>query len=167
MTPQKTLQANRLKYGTPMTSEENASLLNETAYAHRAENWGVYAKPSGSNCQRSDGAFISRDILCQLGSATGVDCLRDAEGIAEPVWSEGVAIDPSNWLGPIPPATAPPGPIPDPVTTYGQWVNVEIHILVSAYVAKHDNDPAASDFAHLAYRRLVERWTIAAMVADI
>lgn len=170
-TPFDTLKRLRATYPTPMSSEQNAALLNDTAWAHRAANWGVYAKPSGSNCKRSDGVLISRDILCQLGSATGVDCLQDSEGAGIPVWSTGVPIEPTNWLASIAPAVeppVPPQPIPQPPTTnYTQWVSVEMPMLAAAYREKHGNSPAPSDYAHLAWRRLVEHWTLTDMVKDI
>lgn len=178
-TPFDTLKRLRSGYGTPMTPAENAALLNDTAYTHRSEGWGVLSKDSGSNCPRSDGAMISRDILLNKTTRVWVDCLQDSEGIGKPMWDENPGADMSDYLNAIAPATAPPVPVPEPptpvphppaqpVTSYGQWVNVEIHLLVSAYISKHGgNYPGASDFAHLSYRRLVERWTIAAMIADI
>lgn len=170
MTPFETLVELRKKYGTPLTPEENAALMNDTAYAHRSASWGVYKKTGGSNCKRSDGMLISRDILCQLGSSTGVDCLQDSDGEAIPTWNEGVEIDPNNWLMPITPAVGPtpdPDPVPVPTTMYGQFVLTEMPMLAAAFREKRHNEPSPSDYAHLAWRRLIEHWTLSDMIKDI
>lgn len=178
MTPFDTLVQLRKQYPTPMTPQQNASLLNDTAWAWRQAGWGVYKKPVGTNCPRYDGLLISRDILSQEGSPTGVDCLQDSEGMAVPVWSEGVGIDPANWTRPIVPQSVPvpvppnpqppvpPQPVPPP-TTYAQFVNHELPLLATEYRNKHHVEPSVSDLAHLAWRRLVEHWSILDMLKDL
>lgn len=181
MTPLQTLKALRLMYGTPMTPEENGALLNATAWLHRAEGYGVYYKPAGNNCPMPNGLLISRDILYNKTTGIGYDCLQDSEGAGVPVWVEAHGLKIENWTAPIDPGgviepPVPPTPIPPqppvevpqpPVTSYSQFLNVEMPMLLAAYEKKHNQVPAFSDAHHLAYRRLVERWTLADMVKDI
>jgi hypothetical protein len=177
MTPKETLQALRLQYGTPMTPEENGALLNEAAWVHRGEGWGVYAKPAGTNCPMPDGTLISRDILYNKFTWDGYDCLRDAEGDAEVVWNEAHALVPAKWQAsidpgtmPIPPTPIPPTPQPptgEPLPSYTQWLGVEVPLLAAAYMASHGHPAGLTDCGHWAWRRFVERWKLSDMVKDI
>lgn len=82
-----TLVVNRAKYPTPMSSEQLGSLLNETAWAHAAQGWGLLGKSSGASVpQPETGIRIARDILANEDQQILVDVLMDAEGQGKPMW---------------------------------------------------------------------------------
>lgn len=101
-----TLVRLRPKYPTPM-GDNGAKLLNEVAWIHRDEGYGLHRKPGGSNCpQTTTGARCSCDILRTRDS--WYDVLGDAEGVATPTQGEkGVSTDPENWVAPVQPPDAP------------------------------------------------------------
>lgn len=133
-----TLIANRKTYPTPMSNAQLGALLNETAWAHRAEGYGQLKKPTGANCpQPTTGTLVSRDILCVVLGANLVlyDCLIDAEGKATPTWDRKESLqDLSRWTAPVEPTggekpIAPPAtgaqPYPDEPTWWHQFEQEE------------------------------------------
>lgn len=54
-----------------------------------------------------------------------------------------------------------------PLPSYDQYVKVEAAQTLAAYCDAHGHDPAWSDQAHTAWRRLVEGWTHEAILRDI
>jgi hypothetical protein len=109
--------AARAKYGTPMTAAQQAAVVNEVAWKHRAEGWAVLGKPGGNNCpQPRTGAPLSCDFLVYKPTLSGFDVLSDAEGAGRVQWDgpkPGVAssqvieaVEPEGTVEPPPP---PPG----------------------------------------------------------
>ena len=81
------IQAERLKYGTPMTPAEIGKLLNTVAWNNRGNGWVLLGKPSGTNCPMPNGVLISCDFLVHRPTIKGYDVLGDIEGPANPTWS--------------------------------------------------------------------------------
>lgn len=181
MTPLDTLKQIRKDYPTPMSREQTGMFLNRFCLAH--PNYAMYSKPDGNSAIAPDGETISRDIVVDLSDFKGYDTLVDSEGEAIPCWEfnahhvtdkERIKLPVTGAPVPVP-TPIPPTPIPPPVvevpqppvTSYNQFLAVEMPLLRAAYREKHDREPAPSDSDHLSYRRLVERWTIVDMVEDI
>ena len=121
MTPLDTLIELRKNYPTPMSNNQLGELLNAVAWQHRAEGYGLLAKPNGSNClQPQTGTLISRDILMLAGSGRIFDVLIDAEGKATPTWGEKKALSPKLFVPPIdrsvPLPHIPTQPLTEPLT---------------------------------------------------
>jgi hypothetical protein len=106
--------AARAKYGTPMSSAQQAAVVNEVAWKHRAEGWAVLGKPGGNNCpQPRTGTPLSCDFLVYKPSLSGFDVLSDAEGAGRVQWDgpkPGVAssqvveaVEPEGAVEPPPP----------------------------------------------------------------
>jgi hypothetical protein len=133
-----------------MTPAQNGQLLNDTAWVHRADGYGLLKKPSGSNCpQPETGIKISRDIL-MLPSGRIFDCLIDAEGQAVPTWSEKKPVNPALWTVPVDPEAdggvveppEPPEPEPPVVVPYpGDQVGVQIGTVLFADYAEAGQAP--------------------------
>lgn len=102
MKPLDTLVELRKKYPTPMSGDQLGELLNDVAWAHRAEGYGLLSKPAGANCrQPQTGTLISRDILILQGSGRIFDVLIDSEGKGTPTWGEKNALSPSRFVPPV------------------------------------------------------------------
>lgn len=112
-----TVQAVRAKYPTPPANTDLGKMLNEIAWTHRAEGWGVNLKPSGnSTMQPGTGIRIAVDILHHKPTDTIWDCFRDAGGETIPTWGEAEPHgDPNRiWVAPVRPDGVEPDPDPDP-----------------------------------------------------
>lgn len=173
MTPFDTLQQLRPTYPTPMSEADRADLLNRTAWAHRADGYGLLSKDGGSFVTLPNGTKIAQDILFHLPSGIHYDCLSDAEGAAIPSWQDKGPMDLSRWIAPlsvtptpVPPEPEPPTPVPPPVD-YGEWLDHDIPALVDAYRAKNGHEPGDTDVGHWGWRRFVEKWPLDAMLKDI
>ena len=117
MTPLDTLVALRKTYPTPMSNNQLGELLNAVAWQHRAEGYGLLAKPQGANClQPQTGTRVSRDILMLAGSGRIFDVLIDAEGKATPTWGEKNALSPKLFVPPIDSTVPLPQPLTEPLT---------------------------------------------------
>jgi hypothetical protein len=100
-----------------MSNDQLGELLNAVAWQHRAEGYGLLAKPQGSNClQPQTGTRVSRDILMLAGSGRIFDVLIDAEGKATPTWGEKNALSPKLFVTPIDSTVPLPQPLTDPLT---------------------------------------------------
>jgi hypothetical protein len=115
---QSDVAAARAKYPTPMSAAQQAAVVNEVAWKHRAEGWAVLGKPGGNNCpQPRTGAPLSCDFLVYKPTLSGFDVLSDAEGAGRVQWDgpkPGVAasqvveaVEPEGAVEPPPPP--PPG----------------------------------------------------------
>lgn len=104
----------RAKYGPSPDDRELGLILNEAAWKHRAEGWGLSRKNSGAKALHVDGSFIARDILHHRPSNMIYDVLVAAGdgGPATPAWQEvGVMTDPARpWVAPLPPPSTFPKP---------------------------------------------------------
>jgi hypothetical protein len=101
-TPFQTLQCARNGYPHPMNGTHRGQLMNQVAWYHRSEGWGLHLKPGGNNCpQPRTGTLISCDILVD-GKTGGVyDVLIDEE---EPTWGyKGPINTMSNFVAPVQP----------------------------------------------------------------
>lgn len=96
------LEEERVKYSTPMTSQELSNLLNAVAWKNQANGWGLLSKTSGNRCPFASGD-ISCDILFHKPSGLHYDVLTDAENKADPTWSLVGPMDISRWVAPIQP----------------------------------------------------------------
>lgn len=122
--------AERAKYSVSMTPSQVAAMLNQVAWNHRAEGWGLLRKGSGNSCPLRD-TFISCDILIHAPTIQHFDVLRDAENAAIPQWnnvgpcvlSDSSGCQMANFLSPfdpggsVPPVVVPPvivPPMPQP-----------------------------------------------------
>ncbi len=132
MTIQESLAAERAKYPHPLNSPELAvTILNDAAYAHREDGWGLLKKTSGTNW---DGKAL--DILFNRLTGIHYDVLRDAEGDAEPVWREVGPMDLARWLAPVAPEEEP-GPVPVPPSVDLTLIKAELAEL-QARMALHE-----------------------------
>ncbi len=113
-----TLQTVRPKYPTPL-GDRGAELLNEVAWTHRAEGYGLESKGGGTVCpQPTTGKTCGCDIL--RTQTLGWDVLIDAEGAGTPVQADSGPADPARFVSPVQPAgqpvPVPPNPTPVPPT---------------------------------------------------
>jgi hypothetical protein len=118
-----TVEAVRAKYPSP-SPDDLGVMLNEIAWTHRADGWGLNSKPSGnSTAQPGTGIRIAVDILHHKPTDTLWDCFADAGGETRPVWGEAHPHgDPVRvWVAPVAPdgVPAPPEPPPLPVPIPG------------------------------------------------
>jgi len=106
----------RVDYTPYPTPEQLGVLLNAVAWAHRAEGWGLSAKPSGNSVPAPDGTRIAADILHNRNDNVIVDCLIAAGERSEPTWNViGPMTDPSRpWVAPTAPEGTPVDPPVDP-----------------------------------------------------
>ena len=107
-----TLQQVRAKYPTPL-GDKGAELLNEVAWIHRADGFGLERKDGGNNCGCPG---ISVRMGCDIlrTQDLGWDVLSDAEGVAEPQQSESGPADPARFVAPVNPSGQPEPPPPPP-----------------------------------------------------
>jgi hypothetical protein len=100
------VQAERIKYGTPMTATQLGTLLNTVAWNNRNAGWGLLSKTSGNRCPSPAGE-ISCDILFHQPTGLHYDVLIDSEGEARPTWSLAGepphTIELSRWRAPVQP----------------------------------------------------------------
>lgn len=115
-TPFDTLTAERETYPTPMTKEQIGQMLNDTAWTHRVEGWGLLRKDAGNNCPSPPGPRISCDYLVNRMTGAGYDVLIDQEGLAVPSWQGPNFFDVAMWTGPVGTAPEPPPEPPVPPT---------------------------------------------------
>lgn len=155
----------RAKYGASMSPAQVAAMLNQIAWNHRAEGWGLLRKGSGNSCPLRD-TFISCDILIHAPTIQHFDVLQDAENTARPQWnnvgpcvlsdSSGCSMD--KWLAPVdpggssgpvpPPVPLPPGPGGPPVPVYTDLTPVYGRLdALSAQAERIYADLAARDAA--------------------
>lgn len=108
-----TLVALRPKYPTPLV-DKGAELLNEVAWTHRAQGYGLERKDGGANCGCPG---ISVRMGCDiLRTATlGWDVLQDAEGAGNPVQSDSGPAEPSRFVAPVTPDGIVVPPVEPPV----------------------------------------------------
>jgi hypothetical protein len=106
---QSALEAIRPSYPTPMSPAQLAEMLNRVAWDHRAEGWGLLAKPSGNNCPMANGVLISCDFLVYQPTAQGWDVLTASDTDAIPSWQGPYPIDLGRFVAPIPPPAPPTG----------------------------------------------------------
>lgn len=101
------LQAERARFGTPMSKAEVGELLN--AVAARNPGWVLLSKPSGNNCPAA-GTLVSCDYLVWSTTGAGFDVFIDSEGIAKPTWNPGDSFGPDRYVQPVRPSTPHPAP---------------------------------------------------------
>lgn len=101
-TPFQTLQCARNGYPRPMSGANRGALMNQVAWLHRADSWGLHLKTSGNRCpQPTTGKEISCDILVHGNTGTVYDVLIDEE---EPTWGvKGPINSMSNFVAPVQP----------------------------------------------------------------
>jgi len=109
-----TVKQERARYGTPLTNDEMGELLNEVAWRHRDDGWGLAAKSVGAyTAQPRTRVGISRDLLIHRPSGRMYDVLADVEGAAFPAWQDqGLADLP--WVPPVAPLGGPEPPQDEP-----------------------------------------------------
>jgi len=111
--------AARTHYPTPMSAAQQAAVINDVAWKHRAEGWGLLSKPSGNNCpQPVSGAPVACDILFHLPSGHHFDVLGDTGGAGTPQWGDAGEMDRNRFIVPVDPGDGnpPPPPPPPPAT---------------------------------------------------
>lgn len=179
------------KPGVGLTDDEQARVLNQCAWIHRNAGWMLLGKEGGSHIELPNGRKISADYLVHAPTRRGFDCFfseRGANSVVIGPEGEGedmtAAInngsrtleEPMNPDVPyIPPDVPEPKkdeppveqPKPKPTVTYDQFVGQESFAIAGRYLAVHGGDPGPSDLFHNAWRRLVEGWTLEAILADI
>ncbi len=102
----KSVAEERGKYGTPLKNHEMGELLNNVAWQHRADGWGLASKVAGAHTiQPGTGTLVSRDLLVHGPSATMYDVLSDVAGEARPAWQGPM---PQDMLFVEPVGTSPP-----------------------------------------------------------
>jgi hypothetical protein len=112
-----TVEAVRAKH-TEITPEILGAMLNEIAWTHREDGWGLNSKPSGNSCpQPRTGIRVAVDILHHKPSDTIWDCFGDAGGETRPSWGEAHPHgDPNRvWVAPVAPDGVIPPPEPPPL----------------------------------------------------
>src|SRR5690606_9496977 len=61
-----TVQAVRVKYGPRPSDEELGKMLNEIAWIHRADGWGLSVKKQGTRAPSPQGVDIAHDVLHKM-----------------------------------------------------------------------------------------------------
>ena len=152
ITPLQTLESLRPNYPTPMTKDQLGEMLNRTAWIHRFEGYGLLSKPQGNNCRQPiTGKLIATDILTHADTFIHYDCLKDATGVAEPIWQNKGPFIPTAFVSPVDPTITiplPPMPIqpyPDENTWWKQFEND----VKQLYAAKGRIYPDPNDQASL------------------
>lgn len=95
----------RYGYDNWPTREQLGAMLNEMAWRHRDDGWGLSAKPGGYNVPMPNGTLIASDILHHGPTNLLVDVLQAAGEASIPQWDivgYPQAAD-RVWLAPIPP----------------------------------------------------------------
>lgn len=108
------VRAERAKYPALLTLDQPAKILNAVAWAHRADGWGLSAKPNGNHVPAPQGMFVAYDILHHQPSNALFGCFTD-ELRATVNWGEEIYHgDPVGrpWVAPIAPVDAPIDPPP-------------------------------------------------------
>lgn len=122
------------------TPEELGAILNEVAWRHRADGWGVNAKPNGFNVpQPLTGIAIASDILHHQPTNKIYDVLISAGERAEPAWQEqGVMNDPTRpWVAPMPVGDVDPPPVPPPTETC-KFTPCDVTVILDALADIHE-----------------------------
>ena len=108
-----TLCDERAKFGAIPNAEQLGIILNNTAWAHRGQGFGLSRKDNGAKAPfpGGDPPFIAHDIL-MLQDGTAWDCLIGAGAEAVPSQGESFVItDPAReWVAPVQPQGQPPPP---------------------------------------------------------
>lgn len=104
-----TLKAVRAKYPELVDRDQAVAILNEVAWIHRAEGFGLLAKPGGNHgAQPRTGTLCSIDWLVHRPSGQGFDAGVDGpdeknKGALRPVWGSGENFDLSRFVAPVEP----------------------------------------------------------------
>ena len=140
-----TLVAERNRYGAVPTARQLGVILNNTAYTHRGEGFGLSRKDSGSNAPFPGGnpPFIAHDIL-MLSDGTAWDCLIAAGAESLPYQGESFLItDPNRaWVRPVPP-DAQPEPPPPPSNLEARVLELEAQVAELQAKTLKTNDTVA------------------------
>ena len=85
-----------------MNGAHRGALMNQVAWHHRGEGWGMHRKDGGNRCpQPRTGNEISCDILVHGPSGGVFDVLMNEE---EPTWGyKGPINSPANFVAPVQP----------------------------------------------------------------
>jgi hypothetical protein len=175
-----------------LTAEQCVQVLNAAAQRFQAlgEDAGLLSKTEGNRgcwdqCYSVDiiaypdgsiyDALIDAGFNDQAGNQT--------PGAAGPSWGEGEPVEADRYRPPTSVIPAPgdggaiaPGPEPSPpavvcpsptAVDYATWVQTESRELADVYRRVNGVEPAVTDFAHHAWRRLVEWWTLEDLLQDI
>lgn len=113
-----TLKSVRARYGPIPTPSELFSILNETAWVHREDSWGLSSKTGGNRCPAPNGD-IACDILHRRSDNLIWDVLISAGEGSTPSCGNalGPQTDPARpWRAPIEPGTPTPPNPPIPPT---------------------------------------------------
>jgi hypothetical protein len=105
------LQEIRRKYPVSPTVDQCVAILNELAWNHRSEGFGLLRKDGGNRGkQPKTGINCSVDWSVSDYYKRGVDCLvatpnseLGEEGPAVPTWNDGEEFDLSRWIAPVEP----------------------------------------------------------------
>lgn len=149
----------RASYPPTVTRAQVGEMLNQIAWAHRADGWGLLKKTGGNRCPAPHGVDVSCDILIHAPSGKHFDVLADSEGVATPVWRDvgpcvlgpGSGCDMANFLAPIAPANSPQ-PIPEPPADSPQPIDLsavyaQIDWLKAAIESQRAEIAALRDYA--------------------
>jgi hypothetical protein len=101
----KEIQAERVKYSTPLGLENAWNICNTIAWKHRNEGWGLHRK-SGNNWKG-----YAVDIIAKA-DGTMIDILIDSENLGVPQWSPTTGV--VDWGHPFPIDEVEPPPIDPP-----------------------------------------------------
>lgn len=164
--------AERAKYGPSMSPAQVAAMLNQVAWNHRNEGWGLLRKGAGNSCPLRD-TFISCDILVHGPTIQHFDVLVDSENAARPDWrnagpcvlgpSSGCEM--SNFLAPFdpggpvtPPVVVPPVPPYQPPPVYTDLTPIYQRLdSLSAQAERMFADLTARDAARAAQIQAVDQ----------
>ena len=108
-----TLNAVRAKYPELVDRDQAVAILNEVAWIHRAEGFGLLAKPGGNHgYQPRTGIACSIDWLVHRPSGMGFDAGVDGpdeahKGPLRPTWGSGENFDLSRFIAPVEPLGQP------------------------------------------------------------
>lgn len=79
-----TVQRVRAKYPERVTGAQMGAILNEIAWLHRAEGWGLLGKSGGNNCpQPTTDIKVSCDFLVNLNTNRGWDAFSGADSTGD------------------------------------------------------------------------------------
>lgn len=139
-----TLERIAARYPFPPRREDRGAILNEVAWLHRAEGWGLSAKPNGNNVtQPRTDIKIAFDILQHKPSDTLWDTFTDT-GLT---WGEAHPHgDPTGrpWVAPVAPNGGVSEPTPSDTHAYDGGGNDtgECDIIISGSPCMQPRDAA-------------------------
>lgn len=132
--------------------EEGSGPIDRYVWLYRAQGTLAWTIAANNDVGDSDHTYTLQAGLWEIALQA-----RGPGGVAQTQKRRIVNVS-SGQVEPPPPSTRP---------SYEEFVNVEAPAVAVAFKASRNRNPSPNDLAHFAWRRLVEGWAHAAILADI